>query len=56
MADKEDDWREQFIAFLVHQMAPEDKTEREKVARCSANYVIIGDELYRKAASIGVVM
>ena len=22
MVDKEDDWREQFIAFLVHQMAP----------------------------------
>ena len=37
-------------------MAPEDKTEREKVARRSANYVIISDELYRKAASTSVLM
>ena len=56
MVDKEEDWREQFIAFLVHQMAPEDKTEREKITRRSANYVVIGDELYRKAASTGVLM
>ena len=56
MVDKEDDWREQFIAFFVCQMAPEDKTEREKVTRRSANYVVIGDELYKKAASTGVLM
>ena len=56
MVDKEDDWREQFIAFLVHQMAPEDKREREKAARRSANYVVIGDELYRKVASTSVLM
>ena len=26
VVEKEDDWREQFIAFLVHQRAPDDKT------------------------------
>ena len=26
VVEKEDDWREHFIAFLVHQRAPEDKT------------------------------
>ena len=56
VVEKEDDWQEQFIAFLVHQRAPEDKTEREKVARRSANYVVISDELYRRAASTGVLM
>ena len=56
VVEKEDDWREQFIAFLVHQRVPEDKTEREKVTRRSANYVVIGDELYRRAASTGVLM
>lgn len=29
MAEKEDDWREQLIAFLVHQMVLKDKTVRK---------------------------
>ncbi|XP_034603450.1 uncharacterized protein [Setaria viridis] len=34
-------------------MAPEDKIEYEKLAQCSANYVIIDKELYRNTASTG---
>ena len=56
MVDAEDDWRAPFIAFIVDQMAPEDRTEHEKIARRSANYVVIGEELYRKVASTGVLM
>ena len=37
-------------------MVPEDKAECEKIGRRSSNYVVIGDELYRKDASTGVLM
>ena len=56
MTEKEDDWREPFLAFLLDQRVPEDKAERERITRRSANYVVIGTDLYRKAASTGVLM
>jgi hypothetical protein len=34
----------------------EDKVEREKIVRRTSNYVVIGTELYRRFASIGVIM
>jgi hypothetical protein len=42
MVEAEDDWRLNFIAYIVEQHVPEDKVEREKIVRRSANYVIIG--------------
>jgi hypothetical protein len=56
MTEKEDDWREPFLAFLLDQQVPEDKTEREHITRRSANYIVIGTNLYRKAAFTGVLM
>jgi hypothetical protein len=56
MAEKEDDWRKPFIDFILGQLVPDDKTERERITRRSANYVVIGTDLYRKAASTGVLM
>jgi ribonuclease HI len=56
MAEAEDDWRLDFIAYIVEQRIPEDKVEREKIVRRSANYIIIGTELYRRSASNGVLM
>jgi hypothetical protein len=56
MIEKEDDWRETFLAFLLDQRVPEDKAERERITQRSANYVVIGNDLYRKAASTGVLM
>lgn len=56
MVDAENDWRTPFIAFLADQMEPEDKAEHEKVARRSTSYIVIRKELYRKAASTGVLM
>jgi hypothetical protein len=56
MAEAEDDWHLDFIAYIVEKRAPEDKVEREKIVRCSANYVVIGTELYRRYASNGVLM
>jgi hypothetical protein len=34
----------------------EDKVEREKIVRRSANYVVIGTELYWRSASKGMLM
>jgi hypothetical protein len=33
MTEKEDDWREPFLAFLLDQRVPEDKAERERITR-----------------------
>jgi hypothetical protein len=46
MVEAEDDWRLDFIAYILEQWDPEENVEREKIVRCSANYIIIGTELY----------
>jgi hypothetical protein len=40
----------------VEKHVPEDKVEREKIVKRSANYIVIGTELYRRSASNGVLM
>jgi hypothetical protein len=56
MSEKEDDWRKPFIDCILDQLVPDDKAEREHITRRSANYVVIGSDLYRKAASTGILM
>jgi hypothetical protein len=56
IAEAEDDWRLDYIAYIVEQCVPQDKVEREKIVRRSANYVLIGTELYWRSASNGVLM
>jgi hypothetical protein len=56
MSKKEDDWRKPFIDFILDQLIPDDKTEQERITRRSANYVVIGSDLYRKVASTGILM
>jgi hypothetical protein len=56
MSEKEDDWRKPFINFILDQLVPDDKAERERITRRSANYVMIGTNLYRKVTSTGVLM
>jgi hypothetical protein len=56
MAEAEDDWRLDFIAYIPLKRVPEGKVEHEKIIRCSANYIFIGTELYRRSASNGVLM
>jgi hypothetical protein len=51
-----DDWRLDFITYILEKRVPEDKVEREKIVRHAANYVVIGTELYRRSASNGVLM
>jgi hypothetical protein len=54
MAEAEDDWSLDFIAYILEN--PEAKVKHEKIVRHNANYVIIGTELYRRSASNGVLM
>jgi hypothetical protein len=56
MMEATDDWRLNFIAYIVEKRVPEDKVEREKIVRRVANYVVIGTELYWRSASNGVLM
>jgi hypothetical protein len=56
MSEKEDDWRKPFIDFILDQLVLDDKAERERITTRSANYVVIGSDLYRKAASVGILM
>jgi hypothetical protein len=56
MTEAEDDWRLDFITYIVEQRVIEDKVEREKIVRRSANYVVIGTALYQRSASNGVLM
>jgi hypothetical protein len=56
MAEAEDDWRLDFITYIMEKCVPEDKVEHEKIVRRSANYVVIGTELYRRSASNSVLM
>jgi hypothetical protein len=56
MTKKEDDWRKPFIDFILDQLVPDDKAERERITRRSANYVVIGSDLYMKATSTGILM
>jgi ribonuclease HI len=56
MAEAENDWCLDFIAYIVENRIPEDNIEREKIVRRSANYVVIGTKLYRRSASNGVLM
>jgi ribonuclease HI len=56
MTEVEDDWRLDFIAYILEKHVPEDKVEREKILRRSANYIVIRTELYRRSASNSVLM
>jgi hypothetical protein len=56
MSEKKDDWRKPFIDFILDQLVPYDKAEHERITRRSANYIVIGTDLYRKAASTGILM
>jgi hypothetical protein len=56
MSEKEDDWRKPFIDFILDQLVLDDKAERERITRQSANYDVIGTDLYRKATSTGALM
>jgi hypothetical protein len=50
------DWRQPFIDYLSEQKAPLDKNLAEQLIRRAKSYILVGDKLYRRGASSGVLM
>ena len=49
-------WSQVFIDYIKENKLPVDKAEATRVVRRSKNYVLVGDKLYRRAASSGVLL
>jgi hypothetical protein len=49
------DWREPLIDYLSEQKVPSDKNLAEQLIRRAKFYVLVGDKLYRRSASSGVL-
>jgi hypothetical protein len=50
------DWRKPFIDYLSEQKVPLDKNLAEQLVRRARSYVLVGDKLYKRGASSGVLM
>jgi hypothetical protein len=50
------DWRQPFIDYLSEQKVPSDKNLAEQLIRRAKSYVLVGDKLYRRGTSSGVLM
>jgi hypothetical protein len=50
------DWRQPFIDYLSEPKVPSDKNLAKQLIRCAKSYVLIGDKLYRRGTSSGVLM
>jgi hypothetical protein len=50
------DWREPFIDYIREQKVPSDKSSAKQLIRWAKSYVLVGDKLYRRGATSGVVM
>jgi hypothetical protein len=50
------DWRQSFIDYLNEQKVPSDKNLAEQIIGRAKSYLLVGDKLYRRGASSGVLM
>jgi hypothetical protein len=50
------DWRQPFIDYIREQKVPTDKNLAEQIIRRAKYYVLVGDKLYRRGATSGVLM
>jgi hypothetical protein len=50
------DWRQPFIDYIREQKVPLDKSSTEQLIRRAKSYVLVGDKLYRRGATSGVLM
>jgi hypothetical protein len=50
------DWRQPFIDYIREQKIPTYKNLAEQLVRRAKSYVLVGDKLYRRGASSGVLM
>jgi ribonuclease HI len=49
------DWRQPFIDYIREQKVPTDKNLAEQIIRGAKSYVLVGDKLYRRGATSGVL-
>jgi hypothetical protein len=49
-------WTQDFIDYIRENKLPSNKEEATRIIRRSKNYVLVGDNLYRRAASLGVLL
>jgi ribonuclease HI len=49
-------WTQDFIDYIKENKLPDNREEATRIIRRSKNYVIIGDNLYRRAVSSGVLL
>jgi hypothetical protein len=50
------DWRQTFIDYIREQKVLTDKNLAEQIIRWAKSYVLVGDKLYRRGATFGVLM
>jgi hypothetical protein len=50
------DWRQPFIDYIREQKVPSDKNLAEQLIRRAKSYVLVGDKLYRRGTTSGVLM
>jgi hypothetical protein len=50
------DWRQPFIDYIREQKVPIDKNLAEQLIRWAKSYVLVGDKLYKRGATSGVLM
>jgi hypothetical protein len=50
------DWRQPFIDYIREQKVPTDKNLAEQIIRRAKSYVLVGDKLYKRGTTYGVLM
>jgi ribonuclease HI len=50
------DWRQPFIDYIHEQKVPTDKNLAEQLIRRAKSYILVGDKLYRRGTTSGVLM
>jgi hypothetical protein len=50
------DWRQPFIDYIHEQKVPADKSSVDQLIHRAKSYVLVGDKLYRRGATSGVLM
>jgi hypothetical protein len=50
------DWRQPFIDYIREQKVPFDNNLAKQIIRRAKSYLLVGDKLYRRGATSGVLM
>jgi hypothetical protein len=50
------DWQQLFVDYIREQKVPSDKSSAEQLIRRAKSYVQVGDKLYRRGATSGVLV